>query len=46
MPVIMRYIGQRSCTKKEFSKESHLFFLKKHFLVKNYRPVKRFANSF
>ena len=40
MSLIMRYIGQRNCTKKDFSEESHLFFfLKNIFLVKNYRPV-------
>ena len=40
MSLIMRYIGQWNCTKKDFSEESHLFFLKKNiFLVKNYGPV-------
>ena len=41
MSVIMRYIGQRNCTKKNFPKEPHLFFFcfLNFFLVKNYRPV-------
>ena len=40
MSVIMRYIGYRKCTKKDFPKEPHLFLKKKKvFLVKNYRPV-------
>ena len=34
MSGIMKYIGRKNCTKKDFSKESHRIFL-----VKNYRPV-------
>ena len=29
MSVIMRYIGRRNCSKKDFSEESHLSFSKK-----------------
>ena len=40
MFVIMRYMGQRSCTNRAFSKESHLFFKKTTlFQLKNYRFV-------
>ena len=39
MSIIMRYIGQKNRTKKNFPKEPHLFFKKNIFLVKNYRPV-------
>lgn len=37
MSVILRHMGRRNCTQKDFSKESHLFFQKKNpLLVKNY----------
>lgn len=37
MSVILRHMGRRNCTQKDFSKESHLFFRKKNpLLVKNY----------
>ena len=41
MFVIMRFMGRRNCTKRDFSKESHLFKKKQQqpYLVKNYRPV-------
>ena len=41
MSIIMRYIGQKNRTKKDFPKEPHLFLKKKKniFLVKNCRPV-------